>query len=115
MKYYFFCLFPVLLLPSCSQKQPPVPQDKMEAVLLDVELAEVYSGLVPKDSTKPMVQKNVDSLGRFYQSIFAHHRITREDFDVSLAWYKAHPVVLDTMYAHILPKLEEMGHGGGKQ
>lgn len=115
MKHYYFYLLPVLVLLSCSQPKPPVPQDKMEAVLLDVELAEVYSGLVPKDSTKPIVQKNIDSLGQFYQSIFAHHHITRADFDTSLVWYRAHPVLLDTMYAHILPKLERMGHAGGKE
>ena len=74
----------------------------MQKVLLDVNLAEAYS-LTIKDSLHRRGSKNLDSLAVFYKDIFAHYHITKEQFTVSLDWYKNHPEELDTIYNNMLP------------
>jgi hypothetical protein len=74
----------------------------MQKVLLDIHLAEAYS-IISKDSLHRGGSKNMDSLSAYYKDIFAHYKITPEQFSQSLEWYKAHPDDMDTMYNNIIP------------
>ncbi len=70
--------------------------------MLDISLAESYSINV-KDSLHKGGTKNWDSLGVFYKDIFAHHKITAEEFSQSLEWYKDHPDEMDTLFNKMIP------------
>ncbi len=79
----------------------------MEQILLDINLAEAYSTMV-RDSLHKLGNKNPDSLAKYYKDIFNHHNVTREQFEKSLYWYKAHPDDLDTLVNNILPVVTKM-------
>lgn len=83
-----------------------MPAEEMKQTLLDINLAEAYCIMV-KDSLHRGGTKNYDSLAVYYQEIFAHHKITQDEFLESLAWYKNHPDELDTIYNYMIPKVTE--------
>lgn len=84
-----------------------MPQDKMEKVLLDLHMAEVYSSMV-KDSLHESRSKDMDTLAVFYKDIFAHHGITQQEFDESYDWYRSHPTVIDTIYKRMMVTFANM-------
>jgi hemerythrin superfamily protein len=94
-----------ILFSACDSnelKAPPIPKEKMERILLDINLAESYSTMV-KDSSYKVGQKNSDSLGTYYKEIFDHYHVTAEEFQTSLSWYKARTNEIDTLFSEILP------------
>jgi len=78
----------------------------MQQILLDINIAEVYSTMV-HDSLHTAGAKNEDSLAMYYNDIFAHHKVSRQEFEKSLAWYKAHPDDMDSMVNQMLPTVEK--------
>jgi len=96
----------LFMLLSCKQKSTysgdHLSRDVMQKVMLDINLAEAYS-ISAKDSLHRIGAKNVDSLSAFYKRIFDHYKITEQEFNTSLEWYKSHPEELDSIYAHIIP------------
>ena len=82
-------LFAVLCF-SCKSSIPKdvLPPKKMQAVLWDVmqadELAEYYSA---QDSSFRSLFKHID----YYHKVFAVHKIRKENFTKSLAYYENHP------------------------
>jgi hypothetical protein len=110
----FFRVFIVIIslaccLPACKQGQevPPVPQDKMGKILVDIHLAETYSqGL--GDSVTNKFEKNTDSLTGFYTSILKHYDLNFKEFNEALEWYKERPVILDSLYSKVLTQLIEL-------
>jgi hypothetical protein len=89
----------LLLAVSCKNEPeaPPIPQDKMQHILTDIVYAETYASMVD-DTTRQIRQKNMDSLAVYYKAIFAHHKITSEQFSQALEWYRYNPGELDTVY-----------------
>lgn len=79
----------------------------MKAVLIDMHLAEAYCAMVHDSLHKPGA-KNYDSLQVYYKRIFDHHKISRQQFEESTEWYKAHPADLDSMYADMLGTVNTM-------
>jgi hypothetical protein len=75
---------------------------KMQAVLWDVmqadEMAEYYAA---KDSTFRSLSKHID----YYQKVFAIHKIIKDEFTKSLAYYQNHPSRLKP----ILDSLQSFG------
>jgi Domain of unknown function (DUF4296) len=106
---YSICIAIVLLLltTACSNKkaEAPIPAAKMQAIMLDIHLAEAYSGTIPDSAHSG---KNRDSLARYYKEIFAHHQIAEADFNKGLEWYRVHPDELDSVYANMVIKLNAM-------
>jgi Domain of unknown function (DUF4296) len=84
-----------------------LPSKKMEDVLMDVNLAESYSTLV-KDARLKGLSKNTDTLSGFYKDIFAHHGISDTQFSQSYAWYRRHPVEMDTIYNHLIIRITDL-------
>ena len=74
----------------------------MQAVLWDViqvdAVAEYYAA---SDSTFTRLSKHVD----YYQKVFTIHKISKEDFKRSLAYYESHPSSLKP----ILDSLQSFG------
>jgi hypothetical protein len=98
----------VLFAAACKQtNEEHLPVKKMEEVLLDVNIAEAYSSM-NRDKTHVNGMKNMDSLAVYYNGIFARHHITYDQFMTSLNWYKKHETDLDTVYTHILVKVEQL-------
>lgn len=96
-------------LSACKQGQetPPIPEEKMGKILVDIHLAETYSqGL--GDSAKNKFEKNSDSLTGFYTSILKHHDLSFKEFNEALEWYKERPVILDSLYSKVLTQLIEL-------
>jgi hypothetical protein len=110
----FPAIFVIVLLALCTfasckqgQEKPPVPQDKMSSIILDLQLAETYSqGL--GDSVKNRFEKNTDSLAVFYTSVLKHHKMSFEEFQEAFQWYKDRPMLLDSLYSHVLTRLVEI-------
>lgn len=106
MKKVLFVLLCAATIVSCKQEEqkPPVPKEQMQQVLIDINLAEVYSTMV-NDSLQQIMNKNVDSLAVFYNSILNHHGITMEELQAGFAWYQKHPDVLETIYQDMIPEI----------
>lgn len=106
-----FCLFTVsLALGSCNmnaEKDAHLPKEKMQQILLDINLAEAYSTMA-KDSLHKTGAKNIDSLAAYYTAIFRHHKITQQQFQSSLAWYKLHPNDMDSLFNNIMPVVTKL-------
>lgn len=94
---------------SCKQgvEKPPLPEEKMQQVLLDIHLAETYS-LGLGDSTRNRFEKNYDSLAVFYRSILKHHGLTFEAFNDALSWYRERPEAIDSLYVKVINRLSEL-------
>jgi len=98
---------------SCDDqgaREAPIPREKMQRLLLDINIAEVYSGMT-KDTLHKNDTKNADSLTAFYADIFAHHHVTREEFEKAMVWYKAHPDEMDSLVNAIMPEVERLQPG----
>jgi len=77
---------------------------EMSKIILDIQIAEVYSqGL--DDSVKNKFEKNYDSLNAFYASILKHHAVTYGDYNEAMEWYKNHPVLMDSMLGMVSKEL----------
>lgn len=103
----------LLTTSSCNDgdaKDAPIPREKMQRLLLDVNIAEVYSGMT-KDTLHKPGTKNADSLTAFYTDVFAHHQVTRDEFEQAMVWYKAHPDEMDSLMNGIMPEVERMQPG----
>lgn len=105
MRKAAFIFISLLLACKGNQHQPAnlISKEKMQKVLLDVNMAEAYSAQVKDSLHRPPGAKNTDSLISYYKEIFAHHKITPDEFSTSLYWYKGHPEDLDSIYASMLP------------
>ena len=68
---------------------------------MDINIAEAFSSVVRDSAHKPGA-KNIDSLAVYYASVFNHYKITSDQFNESLEWYKNHPDRLDTIYTSLL-------------
>lgn len=98
------CLVSCKVTPNST---PPVPAEKMQKVLLDLHVAEVYSSMLD-DSLHQARNKNMDSLAGYYSDVFAHHHITREEFAQGVEWYKKHPSEMDSLYKNLVRAAGEM-------
>jgi hypothetical protein len=111
LRYISSLLLAVLLFASCNEGNNSketagnIPAAKMEKILYDMQLADVYSQSVRDDSSHNYGQKNKDSLARYYNEIFAHHGVTVEQFQKTMEWYKEHPPELDTVYNNVLTRM----------
>jgi hypothetical protein len=98
MKFRILAVLSLSLF-ACNQAgdTPPLPEEKIKKVLLDIHLAEAYSSMLD-DSLHQSRTKNIDSLAVFYGDIFTHHKITKEEFKQTMSWYKKHPAEFDSLY-----------------
>lgn len=87
---------------SCKNEkpQPPVPEKTMESVLVDIQLAETYSVVMPFEierSSLTRFDKNTDSLYLYYSTILNHYGLSYDEFKGAMDWYKDHPDNMDTL------------------
>jgi len=118
MRYRLCSLFIVLcLLFACkSDEGDGIPPAKMQKILYDMNAAEVYSGMVAREPAMAFNRgKNSDSLALYYNEILAHHKVSREQFDKSMTWYKSHPDRLDSIYNKMVTQLSKEGVAPAKR
>lgn len=72
-----------------------VAPKKMQAILWDMMRADQFLAdyVLNKDTS---LNKTTESL-KYYQQIFALHKISKEQFQHSFSFYKTHPVLLKTI------------------
>lgn len=107
MKYLLPVFFAIMIFASCKKERPHLPKEKMKQVLNDLFIAESYSTAIGQDSTRPGAKRNTDSLARFYEEIFHHHQVSREDFNYSIRWYEEHPEDLDSLFNDMIKDLNK--------
>lgn len=90
---------------ACKEEKYHLPPDKMENVLLDIQLAEVYSTMAGFDTVNNIPAKSNDSLAKYYREVLQHHNITLDQFKKSLDYYRQTPDQLDSMYNRVQAKL----------
>jgi len=101
-----------LVMPSCyeayreAEVEKPVnliSHDSMVVILADVEVAE--SALRQKQN---MGHEITDLEEQYYHSVFRKHKITRGQFDSSLAYYKQDMAVMNKIYEDVITRLSLM-------
>lgn len=93
-----------ILLAACSNNskdEAPIAMPKMEKILIDLHMAEVYSTMLDTGMNRRN-EKNIDSLAVFYKDVLQHHNVSLEQFKEGMAWYKAHPGEIDSCYKHMI-------------
>ncbi len=93
---------------ACSQREIPkdvLSQNKMQAVLWDVLLADEVAGFyIQQDSAMHALEKHAN----LYQQVFQIHKISREDFKRSLQFYESHPNLLKPVFDSLQKKSEKV-------
>lgn len=96
-----------ILLASCRQNRPRLSQSEMIPVVMDLHLADAYSTQV-RDTSKPGYEKNYDSLSVWTLRILAQNKVSKEDFNASMDWYRDHPDQLKLLYEAAAERLESL-------
>lgn len=91
MKFLISISLSAIVFFSCARKEKKdniLPENKMREVMWDMIRADQYvSDFVLKDSSK---KKDLESV-KLYEEIFHLHKITRDQFKSSLAYYSSRP------------------------
>ena len=102
----FFTLLSVFVI-SCQQKKADVIPDniltkeKMIKVFTDIHIAEAKINFC--------IANNIalkDTLS--FQKIFSANQITKKQYEESLSFYIAHPVMLNEIYEEVVNELNKM-------
>jgi hypothetical protein len=105
----------LLGLSACKSEAPPVPHEKMEAIIADAHLAEVYATQVNPLKGQLTGDRNYDTLAVWYKSLFSHHGLTQQEYMDAMDWYEKHPTDLDTVYRHVVARLEKLAADTAKK
>ena len=92
----------LILLSGCGMRPWGIlSRSEMIAVLLDVHIAEAAMKVV--DTSAKRIEKQ-----EYYNTVFAKHNTTKEQFDKSLDWYARHPKVLVEIYDDVKKEAERL-------
>lgn len=107
-------IFFIVCFVSCGNKNKVpgnvLPPAKMQAVMWDMMRADQFLAdyVMNKDTAKT---RNIDQESiRMYQQVFGIHKISKEQFEKSISWYRDNPerlkVIMDSIQNHnkIIPK-----------
>ena len=109
-----YTLFPLFLLFSCGESGKTVtvpadvlPKEKMALVITDIHIAEAEASLKPyQDTTSEKLN---------FQALFEKNKITKEQYEKSMAFYIDHPELLNEVYENVLNELSGMQGEAAKQ
>ena len=96
---YILPLLATLLVASCGVERPDdvIPPEKMEALLYDYHLVQGMSSEYASTEYKEKLMFNY---------VFNKHKVTKEEFENSMAWYMRYPKHLNRMYANLEKKVQ---------
>ncbi len=101
---YLFLIIGFFFITSCANKGGTpsgiLDKEKMQSVMWDIIRAEAFTDqFIKKDSSKNVLLENI----QLQAKIFSIHKVSREQYDKSYAYYFSHTdlirVVLDSMTA----------------
>ena len=96
MRTTLLSLFLLVFLVGCTSKDKIpsgiLPQDKMQAVLWDMMRADQFLNnyVLIRDSA---LDKRIESI-KYYQRVFAIHKVDKNEFEKSYHYYQDHPGLL---------------------
>lgn len=96
MRTFLLILIILFFTMGCKSKNEipdtVLSQKKMQIILWDMMRADQFltDYVINKD---PSLNKTTESL-KYYQQIFAIHKISRDEFQHSFSFYKSHPALL---------------------
>ena len=99
MRNFLWIVLLLFVTSGCKNKDSipgtVLPPKKMQAVLWDMMRADQFLSdyVLNKDTS---LKKIPESL-KYYQQIFAIHKINKEQFQHSFSFYKSHPVLLKAL------------------
>ena len=89
----------LLLLTACEVPLGIASRKEMAQILADVHLAEATVG-------QKYAYNDHSTKRAYFESVFAKHGITRDEFNESLEWYARHPRIFAEVYADAVDILE---------
>jgi Domain of unknown function (DUF4296) len=99
MRILFFLLITAVLITGCTKKNR-IPSNvlspaKMQAVLWDMMRADQFltDYVFARDTSKNKEKESI----RMYEQIFVFHKINKEEFTKSFAFYRSHPLHLQVI------------------
>lgn len=100
MRWCWWFVVATLLLKGCDFKRPPVEEERLVAVLVDLHIAAPYIDLrnpLPADR---------DSVGHgMYPEILKRHNLTRDSFFAGIAYYQQRPKQLQALYEKVIQRI----------
>jgi hypothetical protein len=102
-KYFFYAACALLSWTACNRMQPetaslPISEDKLVAVLVDVQMAEAIPDGEMRELRDSLVQT-------YYPQIFAQHQISASDFDSTMSRLGRQPKRLEQVYKKVAEQL----------
>lgn len=100
----FLAVLALLVWASCADEQvdkkPPLDQETMVPILVEVQLLESRAALthMPPDSITPIVLEK-------YQELYTKFKVTEADFKTTLKYYEDHPKVMDAVFEKVIDAL----------
>ena len=100
----FFYIFIGVLYTNCTFNNPPpsaaIPFDSVKVIMWDLYRADAYiTNYVSKDSVAKAKQASIE----LYERVFRTHKVSKEDFYKSCAYYldnpDKHKILLDSLLA----------------
>ncbi|MGC8864472.1 MAG: DUF4296 domain-containing protein [Bacteroidales bacterium] len=105
-RVFLVLLAGILWTAGCKNpaKEPSPPgilnREEFTNLLFDLHLADGWFAIRRAQGDEPKVLAT-----RLYDSVFASHKITREQFEQSMEWYAARPQVLDKIYDELIHRI----------
>jgi Domain of unknown function (DUF4296) len=102
--FLLIVIISTLLIPGCKNKDAVpnsvLPRDKMQAVLWDMMRADQFLSdyVLNKDTSLKRATESI----KLYQQVLAINGITKEKFERSFSYYKAHPILLKAIMDSIV-------------
>lgn len=95
--------FLFIVLAGCKSKVPGdlIQPDKMAAVLYDIHVTDGYIGTIPQQDSAKKVS------AAYYKGIYAKFDIDSVKYTKSMAFYFAHPDVMNGIYQQVMSALKK--------
>lgn len=99
MRIYLLFLIVCIFLFSCKKVEAPISKNLMISILVDMHTSEAATVNID-----PHIK---DSLSKVYlDEILQIHKVSKTDFDQSLAMYDKNPKQMEVMYDSVLARID---------
>ena len=103
----FVAVAACVLLMSCARERPPVSEEAMLPLVIELHLADALSTQL-RDTLHPNREKNQDSLSVWTLRILERNKMTQAEFSEAMDWYRDHPEKLQALYERAADSLERV-------
>lgn len=105
-----FVFILLVMFAACSTdkvERPPIPFEKMQALMTDIYVAEVEAAFIDSSRTLEK-EKNIEVLSQSYASILNHYQVSFEEFKDAYIWYTLHPQIMDSLFQGMLTQNDSL-------